>query len=67
MAGFIIVVFPKYLLDILLIFQPACCPEVNPLERIWGQIKEELSWTIYEILDELKEKVGAFIRKFSTE
>jgi hypothetical protein len=40
---------------------------LNPIERIWGHIKKELSWTISENLDELQEKVGAFLGKFSTE
>jgi hypothetical protein len=31
----------------------------------WNQIKQEFSWEIYENLDEKKEKVRAFIEKFS--
>jgi hypothetical protein len=30
-----------------------------------NQIKQELSWKIYDNLDETKEKVRAFIEKFS--
>ncbi|MEG4632205.1 hypothetical protein QUB56_21860 [Microcoleus sp. AR_TQ3_B6] len=39
-------------------------PELNPIERVWQHIKQELSWEIYENLQEIKEKVGAFIEKF---
>jgi len=51
--------------NILLIFQPPYSPELNPIERVGQHIKQELSWEIYESLDEIKEKVRAFIEKFS--
>ena len=35
------------------------------MERVWSYIKQKLSWEIYENLDGVKEKVGAFIEKFS--
>jgi len=40
---------------------------LNPIERVWQHIKQELSWEIYENLDEIKEKVCAFIEKISRE
>ena len=53
--------------NILLIFQPPYSPELNPIERIWSHIKQELSWEISKDLDGLKEKVGAFLGELSTE
>ncbi|WP_445305641.1 transposase [Microcoleus sp. herbarium2] len=53
--------------NILLIFQPPYSPELNPIERIWSHIKQELGWKIYKNLDGLKEKFGAFLEKLSTE
>ena len=53
--------------NILLIFQPPYSPELNPIERIWSHIKQELSWEIYKNLDGIKEKVGAFLGELSTE
>ena len=38
---------------------------MNPLERVWQYIKQELSWEIYDNLEEVKEKVRVFIEKFS--
>jgi hypothetical protein len=38
---------------------------LNPIERIWQHIKQELSWGIYENLDEIKEKVRAFLNNCS--
>jgi len=40
---------------------------LNPIERVWPHIKQELSWEVYENLDEIKEKVRAFIEDFSRE
>ncbi len=38
---------------------------MNPVERVGQHIKQELSWEIYDNLDEIKEKVRAFIENFS--
>jgi hypothetical protein len=40
---------------------------LNPIERVWQHIKQELSWEISENLDEIKEKVRAFIEFFLRE
>jgi transposase len=53
--------------NVLLIFQPPYSPELNPIERVWHYIKQELSWGIYDNLDALKEKVRTFIEELSTE
>ena len=51
--------------NILLLFQPPYSPELNPIERVWHYIKQELSWEIYENLDALKEKVRAELEELS--
>ncbi len=38
---------------------------MNPIERLCSHLKQELSWEIYENLDGLKEKVGAFLEEVS--
>jgi transposase len=50
---------------ILQIFQPPYSAELNPIERVWQHIKQELRWKIYDKLDEIKEKLRAFIENFS--
>ncbi|MEG4986060.1 transposase [Microcoleus sp. BR0-C5] len=40
--------------NVILIFQPPYSPELNPIERVWQHIKQELSWDIYDDLDGLK-------------
>jgi transposase len=67
MVSFIIAVAWKYLLDILLIFQPPYTPKLNFVEKIYSHIKQELSWEISENLEDIKEKVGAFLEEFSAE
>ena len=51
--------------NILLLFQPPYSPELNPIERVWHYIKQELSWENYENLDALKEKVRAEVEELS--
>jgi len=53
--------------NVILIFQPPYSPELNPIERVWQHIKQELSWDIYDDLDGIKEKVCADLKEFSTE
>ena len=50
--------------NILLAFQPPYSPELNPIERVWQYIKQELSWGLYDNLDEIKEKVRSFLEEF---
>ncbi len=40
---------------------------MNPIERVWQYIKQELSWGLYDNLNEIKEKVRSFLEEFSTE
>jgi transposase len=53
--------------NILLIFQPPYTPELNSIERIYSHLKQELSWEISENLDDIKEKVCAFLEEISAE
>ncbi len=53
--------------NILLVFQPHYSPELNPSERVWQYIKQELRWELYDNLDEIKEKIRSFLEEFSTE
>ncbi|GAX44061.1 transposase family protein [Tolypothrix sp. NIES-4075] len=38
-------------------FQPPHTPEVNPIERLWKEIKKTLRWECFQTLDELREAV----------
>ena len=51
----------------ILLFQPAYSPEVNPIERLWGYLKEQLKWLRFEQIEELRESVRKELKKLTTE
>jgi transposase len=40
--------------NIILMFQPAYSPELNPIEQVWQYIKRGLRWLLPKDLDELR-------------
>jgi putative transposase len=52
---------------VLLLFQPAYSPEVNPIERLWGYIKEQLKWLRFEQIEELRAAVQKELKKLTNE
>jgi transposase len=40
--------------NIILLFQPSHSPEVNPIERLWKELKKFLRWQLFSSLDELR-------------
>jgi transposase len=51
--------------NIILLFQPSHTPQVNPIERLWEEIKEELSWELFDNLEALKVAVEKILAKLS--
>ena len=43
--------------NVILLFQPAYRPEVNPIERLWEYFKEQLKWQTFDNLQDLREAV----------
>jgi transposase len=43
--------------NIILLFQPPYCPELNPIERLWKELKKEIKWSSFKTLEELEVKV----------
>ena len=43
--------------NVILLFQPPYCPELNPIERLWEHIKKDLKWSSFKNLEELQVKV----------
>jgi len=39
--------------NVFLLFQPPYCPELNPIERLWGYLKADLKWASFQTLDQL--------------
>ena len=53
--------------NVVLLFQPAYSPEVNPIERLWGYLKEQLKWLRFEQIEELRESVRKELKKLTKE
>jgi hypothetical protein len=51
--------------NIILLFQPPACPEVNPTERVWEYLKIFLAWSVFSNLDELRIKVQEILASFT--
>lgn len=47
--------------NIILIFQPSYCPEVNPIERLWLAIKQKLKWIVFRDLPDLREFINKIL------
>lgn len=53
--------------NVVLLFQPAHSPELNPAERVWEYIKSQLRWFNAVSLDELREKLDEIYAKLTNE
>ena len=53
--------------NVILLFQPAYSPEVNPIERLWGYIKEQLKWLRFEQIEKLRAAVQKELKKLTLE
>ncbi len=43
--------------NIVLLFQPAHSPELNPIERLWEHLKGQLRWQVFKDIKHLQERV----------
>ena len=48
------------------VWVPPYCPELNPIERVWRDLKDQLAWTIFPDLDTLQDAVGDLLRASET-
>ncbi|UBF29655.1 IS630 family transposase [Kovacikia minuta CCNUW1] len=53
--------------NIMLLFQPPYCPELNPIERLWQHLKQDLCWALFKNLTQLQTKVDNLIADLTTE
>ncbi len=53
--------------NVILLFQSASSPEVNPIERLWGYIKKQLKWLRFDGIEELRETVQKELKKLTNE
>ena len=50
--------------NIILLFQPPHCPEVNLIERFWLELKRWFKWELFEDLDDLRTYLRKILLRF---
>lgn len=53
--------------NIVLLFQPPYCPELNPIERLWEHLKADLKWASFKTLAQLQTKVDQLLAELTPE
>ena len=53
--------------NVILLFQPPYCPELNPIERLWEHLKADLKWSSFKTLEQLQTKVDQLLAKLTPE
>jgi hypothetical protein len=51
--------------NIVCLFLPPDRPEVNPIERLWQEVKDQLAWVLVAALDALEHRVETIIAQYS--
>ena len=51
--------------NVILLFQPPYCPELNPIERLWEHLKADLKWASFQTLEQLQTKVGQLLAELT--
>jgi transposase len=50
--------------NVVLLFQPPYTPEVNPCERVWQDLKDDLAWTCFADLATLQARIVALVQTY---
>lgn len=50
-----------------IVFQPAANPELNPAERVWQDLKEQLAWLTFADLDALEQEIVERVNAYDAE
>jgi hypothetical protein len=53
--------------NVIFLFQPPHTPEVNPIERLWLEIKRGVRWEYFSSLEELRAALRKQLEKLSNE
>lgn len=53
--------------NVILLFQPPYCPQVNPIERLWRELKRTLDWQQFEDRRELQQAISQWVHQLSPE
>lgn len=50
--------------NVRLVFLPPYCPELNPIERVWRDLKDDLAWQQFPNVDAQQDEVGQLLRAY---
>ena len=50
--------------NVVLLFQPAYAPEVNPSERVWEALKSDLAWERFASLQALQDQIVRLVEAY---
>lgn len=53
--------------NIILLFQPPHCPELNPIEQVWQYLKRGLRWSLPTTLEQLRQQLKQRLEALTTE
>ena len=53
--------------NLILLFQPPYCPELNPIEHLWQYLKADLKWATFKTLEQLQTKLDQLLADLSPE
>jgi transposase len=51
--------------NIVCLFLPPYSPELNPIERLWQDVKEQLAWVLAAAIEELEHRVARILTHYS--
>jgi transposase len=51
--------------NVVCLFLPPYSPELNPVERLWQDMKDQLAWLLATALEELERQVETIIRHYA--
>jgi transposase len=51
--------------NVVCLVLPPYSPELNPIERLWQDVKAQLAWLVATALDELEHRVAMIITQYS--
>lgn len=53
--------------NVILLFQPPYCPELNPVERLWEHLKADLKWASFKALAQLQTRIDQLLAELTPE
>ena len=53
--------------NMIFLFLPPYSPELNPIERYWKHLKDQIAWKLFEDLQKLKDHVASLICETTNE